>query len=79
MTYKDIDRREFIQKTAFGLITAGLGTSTLGSASAEIGKSSKIVYRTLGNTKLQIPLVSFGVMNSDSPDLIRKALRPKRT
>ena len=74
MTYKDIDRREFIQKTAFGLITAGLGTSTLGSASAEIGKSSKIVYRTLGNTKLQIPLVSFGVMNSDSPDLIRKAL-----
>lgn len=74
MAVEGIDRREFILKTALGLITASLGASTVRSASAEIGKSSKIVYRTLGNTKLQIPLVSFGVMNSDSPDLIRKAL-----
>ena len=74
MAVEGIDRREFILKTALGLITASLGASTVRSASAEIGKSSKNVYRTLGNTKLQIPLVSFGVMNSDSPDLIRKAL-----
>jgi len=74
MAVDGIDRREFILKTALGLITASLGASTVRSASAEIGKSSEIVYRTLGNTKLQIPLVSFGVMNSDSPDLIRKAL-----
>ena len=69
-----IDRRQFIQRTALGLITAGLGIPTVRASSAETGKSSKILYRTLGNTKLQIPVVSFGVMNSDSPDLIRKAL-----
>ena len=74
MAAQGIDRREFILKTALGLMTASLGVSTVRSAGAEIGKSSAIVYRTLGNTKLKIPLVSFGVMNSDSPDLIRKAL-----
>jgi len=74
MTGAGMDRREFIRKTALGLMTAGLGVSTARSAGAEIVKSSGIVYRTLGNTKLKIPLVSFGVMNSDSPDLIRKAL-----
>lgn len=74
MAGEGIDRREFIFKTALGLMTAGLGAFTVRSAGAEIGKSSEIVYRTLGNTMLKIPLVSFGVMNSDSPDLIRKAL-----
>jgi len=74
MTGEGIDRRECILKAALGLMTAGLGVSPVRSAKAEIGKSSGIVYRTLGHTKLKIPLVSFGVMNSDSPDLIRKAI-----
>jgi predicted aldo/keto reductase-like oxidoreductase len=74
MSGGNIDRREFIQRSAIGLITAGLGVSSVRSADAESSKSPKIVYRTLGNTKLQIPLVSFGVMNSDSPELLRKAL-----
>jgi predicted aldo/keto reductase-like oxidoreductase len=34
----------------------------------------KIIYRTLGRTQLRIPLVSFGVMNSDSSDLIQRSL-----
>jgi predicted aldo/keto reductase-like oxidoreductase len=69
-----INRREFILKTALGLITASLGVHPVRAASKEMGKSPKIVCRTLGRTGLPIPLVSFGVMNSDSPDLIRKAL-----
>jgi len=69
-----INRREFVVKTALGLITAGLGSSPVRAANTELGRSPNIVYRTLGKTKLRIPLVSFGVMNSDSPDLIRKAL-----
>ena len=44
------------------------------AAAVEQERSPKIVYRTLGRTKLRIPLVSFGVMNSDSPELIKKAL-----
>jgi predicted aldo/keto reductase-like oxidoreductase len=74
MGEEGINRREFILKTALGLITAGLGVQPFKAASEEIGKSPKMVYRTLGRTGLSIPVVSFGVMNSDSPDLIRKAL-----
>ena len=28
----------------------------------------------MGRTKLEVPVLSFGVMNTDSPDLIKKAL-----
>jgi predicted aldo/keto reductase-like oxidoreductase len=69
-----INRRELILKTALGLITASLGVHPVRADSKEIGKSPKMVYRTLGRTGLSIPVVSFGVMNSDSPDLIRKGL-----
>lgn len=74
MGVEGIDRREFIVRTALGLITVGLGVPPVRAASTQLGKSPKIVYRTLGKTELRIPLVSFGVMNSDSPDLIRKAI-----
>lgn len=74
MGAKDMNRREFIFRTTHGLIAAGIGVSNVRAASTEPSKSSKIIYRTLGKTELRIPLVSFGVMNSDSPDLIRKAL-----
>ena len=74
MGVEGINRREFIVRTALGLIAASLGAPPVRAASTQLGKSPKIVYRTLGKTKLQIPLVSFGVMNSDNPDLIRKAL-----
>ena len=69
-----INRREFIVKSAAGLITAGLGFSPVRAVGKEPDKLPEIVYRTLGKTKLRLPLVSFGVMNTDSPDLIRKAL-----
>jgi predicted aldo/keto reductase-like oxidoreductase len=74
MGVEGIDRRQFIVRTALGLITVGLGVPPARAASTQLSKSPKIVYRTLGKTELRIPLVSFGVMNSDSPDLIRKAI-----
>jgi predicted aldo/keto reductase-like oxidoreductase len=74
MGIESVNRREFIIRTALGLITAGLGIPPVRAAGTEQDKSPKIVYRVLGRTKLRIPLVSFGVMNSDSPELIRKAL-----
>ena len=71
---KDMDRRSFMVKTAAGLIGAGLYSPAVPTVRASTVKPSEIVCRTLGRTGLQIPVVSFGVMNSDSPDLIRKAL-----
>jgi predicted aldo/keto reductase-like oxidoreductase len=74
MSDNGIKRREFLGKTALGLLTAGLGLPKLKAEVSGQEKSNKIVYRTLGRTNLRIPVVSFGVMNSDSPDLINAAM-----
>jgi predicted aldo/keto reductase-like oxidoreductase len=74
MSERGINRREFMGKTTLGLFSTSLGIPLLKSNDVNQEKKQKIIYRTLGRTKLQIPIVSFGVMNSDSPDLLRKAL-----
>jgi len=71
---KNMKRREFIGKAAFGLFSAGLATPFLKKGITSQDNEPKIIYRTLGRTALRIPIVSFGVMNSDSPDLIKRAL-----
>ncbi len=67
-------RREFIGKSSLGLVTTGLGLPLLKGGPLQGNAPQKIVYRTLGRTGLRIPVVSFGVMNSDSPDLIHRSL-----
>ena len=69
-----INRREFMGKATAGVLSAGLGLPLLKTKSFSSDQSNKIIYRTLGRTNLHIPVVSFGVMNSDSPDLIQRAL-----
>ncbi len=70
----NMKRRDFIGKAAFGLVSAGLSAPFVNKAVKAQEPPSKIIYRTLGRTGLRIPIVSFGVMNSDSPDLISRAL-----
>jgi len=74
MGKNSINRRQFIGKTTLGLLSTGLGFPFLKASPIKAGQPQKIILRTLGRTKLRIPVVSFGVMNSDSPDLIKKAL-----
>ncbi len=74
MRQKGMSRREFVIQSTVGLVAAGIGMHPARMCGAETSTSAKIVYRTLGRTRLRIPVVSFGVMNSDSPDLIRRAL-----
>jgi len=74
MGNKGINRREFMGRTSLGLLSTGFGLPLLKIRPISQEQPLKIVYRTLGRTKLRIPIVSFGVMNSDSPDLLRKAL-----
>jgi len=71
---QNMRRREFIGKAAFGLVSAGLSTPFMKKAVAGQEQAPKIIYRTLGRTNLKMPIVSFGVMNSDSPDLIQRSL-----
>ena len=72
-----VSRRSFIGSATTGVVSAGLGL-TVGSAAHSMepetqeGPTPDVVYRTLGRTGLKIPLVSFGVMNSDNPDLLRR-------
>ncbi|MBU0755974.1 MAG: aldo/keto reductase, partial [Planctomycetes bacterium] len=72
-----IDRRDFLGKTGMGFIAAGAGLPLLkGEDENKDNKDEppRLIYRTLGRTKLRIPIVSFGVMNSWSEALIRKAV-----
>ncbi len=69
-----IKRRNFLGKAALGIASVGLTHPLLKKYAAAQQNAAKIVYRTLGRTNLRIPIVSFGVMNSDSPDLIQRAL-----
>jgi predicted aldo/keto reductase-like oxidoreductase len=74
MAKRYFNRRQFIHATALGAVTAGLHAPLLKADTKDSPSTPKIICRTLGRTKLSIPLLSFGVMNSDSPDLIRKGL-----
>jgi predicted aldo/keto reductase-like oxidoreductase len=74
MTLKKMNRRHFMKNSTLGLVAAGTALPGLSATPAEKEKSSGMVYRTLGRTGLRIPLISFGVMNSDKPEMIKKAL-----
>lgn len=68
-----MDRRKFLRDSAVGVLSTSLAAPLLHAATDN--KKPKIIYRTMGRTKLKVPVLSFGVMNTDSPDLIKKALK----
>lgn len=69
-----MDRRRFLKNAAVGIATAGLKMEGFSKSWITNQGEIKFIHRTLGRTGLEIPVVSFGVMNSDSPDLIYYAL-----
>jgi predicted aldo/keto reductase-like oxidoreductase len=80
MKNKGVSRRWFIGGAATGVVSAGLelsGCSRAVPPGAEAAEreaaATELSYRVLGRTGLKIPLISFGVMNSDNPDLLRRA------
>jgi predicted aldo/keto reductase-like oxidoreductase len=70
---KNINRRGFL-KTG---ITGAAGMVTLSPALVSAGFSAQqdnpAIYRTLGKTGMKIPVISFGVMRSDNPNLCKAA------
>ncbi|MFH1943421.1 MAG: aldo/keto reductase [bacterium] len=74
MGRNDIDRRQFIGRTGLGLFGTSIGLPLLKTGFGSQESAPKLVYRTLGRTKLKIPVVSFGVMNTNSDALILKAI-----
>jgi len=73
MKNKGVSRRWFIGGAATGVVSAGLELSGYQRAEAAEQTAPAISYRVLGRTGLKIPLISYGVMNSDNPDMLRRA------
>jgi uncharacterized protein len=76
MNKNALNRRNFIRLSAAG--AAGglmLKQSPAFSAPPEGGtKSAAIITRTLGRTGLKLPVVSLGVMRTDNPSMVTRAL-----
>jgi predicted aldo/keto reductase-like oxidoreductase len=78
MPQHELDRRNFLKHSLIG--GAGvLMSSTLIAQEKEQGKPSAadtrpMIKRKLGNTGIELPIVSFGVMRADSPALIKAAI-----
>ncbi|MGD8537345.1 MAG: aldo/keto reductase [Candidatus Aminicenantes bacterium] len=75
---KRIGRRSFIKAGASSLVGAAVLPSYLkgenGGASPGTGNKENFIYRKLGKTGLEMPIVSMGVMNADNPNLVAAAL-----
>jgi predicted aldo/keto reductase-like oxidoreductase len=77
---KPLKRRSFLKWSAAGLAGAAVhplpgaraGQAQVAGQSPQQKKNA--IVRTLGRTGLKLPVVSMGVMNSNSTDLIRAAL-----
>lgn len=78
---KTYSRRDFLSKSAAGMASIGIlgaSGSVLGADDKKIkkqGKKSEILYRTLGKTKIRLPIVNMGVMNADNPELVKKSYK----
>jgi hypothetical protein len=76
---KTLNRREFISRTlvgagaAAGAISAGRPAEGRGRSAAPAAPEKPLLTRTLGKTGLVLPVVNMGVMNSDNPELVRRA------
>ena len=71
------NRRNFLRYSMLALTGAGIAQKTFSSTLSDPlpGNENKLlVNRKLGNTGLQIPVVSMGTGNCDNPNLVREAL-----
>jgi predicted aldo/keto reductase-like oxidoreductase len=73
-----IARRDFLKSTVAGFggfFFLAANEKKPGETIAEKKPADKkILYRTLGNTGIRLPVINMGVMNSDNPNLVRAAL-----
>lgn len=70
-----VNRRGFLKSSLLG--TAGALVSTTALATQHPSKDIEpvIIRRKLGKTGIELPIVSFGVMWSDNPSLVKSAFQ----
>ncbi len=69
---KSINRRGFIRTGITGAAGLVALSPSLGASVSQV-QQQDIIYRTLGKTGLKIPVISFGVMRADNPNLCKAA------
>jgi predicted aldo/keto reductase-like oxidoreductase len=67
-----LNRRRFL-KTGIAGAAGVMAFSPLLASEATAMQEKKILYRTLGKTGIKVPIVSFGVMRADNPNLCKAA------
>jgi predicted aldo/keto reductase-like oxidoreductase len=78
-------RRDFLKKSVPGIAGVAVLPTVLGCSKAvketqpieetkPVEKKSRPITRKFGNTGLELPVVSMGVMDAENPDLVRAAL-----
>ncbi len=70
---KYFNRRGFIRTGLTGAAGIVAIKSTMASATAIAAPPEPVIYRTLGKTGMKIPVISFGVMRADNPNLCKAA------
>jgi len=72
-----LNRRHFLRNSSIGLLGAGLlhKNDLIPPVSKESAAHPKVMeYRTLGKTGMKVPVIGMGILNVNSPALIRAAL-----
>lgn len=72
-TKSGFNRRNFIKSSMLGTAGAFVSTSAIGGPSEAKRTRVPLITRKLGKTGIELPVVSFGVMRSDSANLVRSA------
>ncbi len=70
-----VNRRGFLKSSVMGTAGAFIGASALAQPHHSKDIEPVIIRRKLGKTGIEIPIVSFGVMRSDNPSLVKSALQ----
>lgn len=68
-----LDRRKFLKSSLLGAGGAVLAKPVM-AASGTAEQKGEIITRKLGNTGLEIPVLSMGVMRADNPNLVKAAI-----
>ena len=79
MTDNELNRRNFLKTSLLSSTGAFFSSSIFAHPvkiiNQNIDDKQPIIKRKLGNTGIELPIVSFGVMRSDSPALVQAAIK----
>jgi predicted aldo/keto reductase-like oxidoreductase len=70
-----VNRRGFLKSSVLGTAGALISTSALAKQHHSKDIEPVIIRRKLGKTGIELPIVSFGVMRSDNPSLVKSAFQ----